>query len=591
MDLLSYLPKSLSKSKRKHQPVKPRPAKAAPVKMEKPLPLPTDLKRRLNGLRSRYRAVALGTGLFMMIAAISLLFLAQTVSDWWFELPWIARAGFLFADLVVLGVIYRAQMDRPLRKRLTMSAAALLAEKKWPQLKQSVLAAVELTEGRPFSTRGSRQLVDIVLQQARARTTNLNFKEVVPARGLRNWAIAAVAALLVSGGTAFLTWLASLALLERVFLINVPLPTKTIVVAITRDLIVPIGTDVEISAKAQGIVPSHGRVTITFAEGAPQEFPVTAVPDKPGVFSLTMHNVQNAFKYSFHLNDGHGPDFSVTAKVPPSLTNLACKQYYPDYTGLPARDLAPTQLSILVGSRLIVTADSADPLKSAKVILQGVNQTIDATLDAAGTHVEADIPIPAANLTGFSIHLVDQAGVNSANDTVFPIILTPDNPPTVKIVDPTGDHETITLRAKRGISFTASDDYGLARLAFKYQVSTPAVAGQAPVGPAPETQSIPISVKKAAEGQDYVFVLDVGAQKPPWQEGEKVTYWIEAVDNNTATGPGIASTDHKEFDIVSIEAKREEIIERIKKNAEEINTISTTQTKINTDVDNAIPQK
>jgi hypothetical protein len=122
-------------------------------------------------------------------------------------------------------------------------------------------------------------------------------------------------------------------------------------------------------------------------------------------------------------------------------------------------------------------------------------------------------------------------------------------------------------------------------------VSTPAVAGQAPVGPAPETQSIPISVKKAAEGQDYVFVLDVGAQKPPWQEGEKVTYWIEAVDNNTATGPGIASTDHKEFDIVSIEAKREEIIERIKKNAEEINTISTTQTKINTDVDNAIPQK
>jgi hypothetical protein len=591
MALLSFLPKSLPKSKRKHQPAKPRAAKAAPVKLEAPIPLPADLKRRLNGLRSRYRVVAVGTGLAMMVGAISLLFLAQAVSDWWFELPWIARAGFLLADLVVLGVIYRAQADRALRKRLTMSAAALLAEKKWPQLKQSVLAAVELTEGRPFSTRGSRQLVDIVLQQARARTTNLNFNEVIPARGLRNWTLAAALALLVTGGAAFLAWPASLALLERVFLLNVPLPTKTIVVAITGDMIVPVGSDVEISAKAQGIIPSHGRVTITFAEGSAQEFPVAVLPDKPAVFSLTIHNVQNAFKYSFHLNDGHGPDFTVTAKVPPSLTSLACKQYYPDYTGLPARDLAPTQLSLLVGSRLVVSADSADPLKSAKVILQGVNQTIDATLNAAGTHVEADIPIPAANLTGFSIHLVDQAGVNSANDTVYPIVLTPDNPPTVKIVDLTEDHETITLRAKPAIDFTASDDYGLARLTLKYQVNPPAVAGQAAAGPPPAVQSIPIPVKKPGEGQDYEFVLDVGAQKPPWEEGEKVNYWIEAVDNNTATGPGVSSTDHKEFDIISVEAKREEIIERIKKNAEEIDTISGTQDKVNKDIDNAIPQK
>ena len=72
-----------------------------------------------------------------------------------------------------------------------------------------------------------------------------------------------------------------------------------------------------------------------------------------------------------------------------------------------------------------MTADSADPLKSATVILQGLNQTINATLDATGSHVEADIPIPASNLTGFSIHLVDQAGVSSANDTVYPIVLTP----------------------------------------------------------------------------------------------------------------------------------------------------------------------
>ena len=359
MGVLSYLPKP----KRKPKPPKTRAVKAAPVKIEAPIPLPTDLRQRLNGLRRRYRLVNVGIGLSMIIGAISLLLLAQAVSDWWFELPWIARAGFLFADLIILGVLYRAKLDHALRHRLGMPEAALLAEKKWPQLKQSVIAAVELTEGRPFSTRGSRQLVDLVLQQARARTTNLNFTRVVPMRGLRNWALAGAAAMLAAGLTAFLTWPASLALVERVFLMNVPLPTKTIVIAITHDLIVPVGTDVEISAKAQGIIPSHGRVTVTYAEGSAQEFPATLMPDKPAVFSLTIHNVQTAFRYSFHLNDGHGPEFSVTAKVPPTMTNLQCKQYYPDYTGLPPRDLAPTQLSLLAGSRLFVSADCADPLK------------------------------------------------------------------------------------------------------------------------------------------------------------------------------------------------------------------------------------
>ena len=114
----------------------------------------------------------------------------------------------------------------------------------------------------------------------------------------------------------------------------------------------------------------------------------------------------------------------------------------------------------------------------------------------------------------------------------------PDNPPTVKILEPTTDKETITLRAKPGIVFNASDDYGLARLAIKYQISQPTVAGQASTIPPSAVESIPVPLKKAAEGQEYLFILDVGAQKPAWQEGEKVNYWIEAVDNNTATDLG-----------------------------------------------------
>jgi len=585
------LPKFLSRSKRAPQRPKASAAKTAPVIVQDPLPLPGNLRQRLNRLRSKHRMVGIGTGLAMLLGAVSLLFLVQGVSDWWFDLPWIARAGFLLADLAILGSIYRRHLDGALRKRLGLAETALLVEKKWPQLQQSIIAAVELAEGRAYSTRGSPQLVDVMLEQARARTTSLNFNDVVPTRRLRRWMLAGGAAVLGTIALAMVAWPASAALMERIFLLNVPLPTKTIVVPITRDLIVPVGSDVEISALAQGIIPTHGRVTVTYATGAPQEFPVTVLPDEPATFSFTMHNVQTAFKYSFYLNDGHGPEFSVTAKVPPSVTNLECEQDFPDYTGLPPRKLAPTELSLLAGSHLKVRAVCADPLKSARVVLQGVPQTVDATLDAAGTHLEADIPIPAKDLTGFSIHLVDQAGVGSANETVYPIVLVPDNPPVVKIVEPADDHETITLRAKPVIAFEAGDDYGLTKLTINYQLIPPMIAGEEDTRPPSEVHSIPVQIKTAKEGRHYDYVLDVAAQTPAWQEGYTVNYWIEAVDNNTATGPGVTKTDHKQFGVISLEAKQAEILDRLKQNAAEIDSLSNTQQKINSDVGEVIPQK
>lgn len=584
------LPKFFSRTKRTAKTPASK-AKPVPVTVRDPIPLPGNLLARLNALRRRYKTVGVSAGVGKMVGAFSLLLLAQGVSDWWFDLPWIARAGFLLADLVVLGSIYRHDLHGVLRKRLGLAETALMVEKKWPQLQQSVIAAVELSEGKSYSTRGSRQLVDAMLEQAHARATGLNFNDVVPTGALRRWLILGGAAVLGAGAVAVAAWPASLALIERIFLLNVPLPTKTIVVPITRDLSIPLGSEVEISALAQGIIPTHGRVTITYAEGAPQEFPVNVDPDKPATFSFTLHNVQTAFKYSFYLNDGHGPEFTVSAKVPPSVTGLECEQIFPDYTGAPPRKLAPTELSLLVGSHLHIKATSTDPLKTATVILQGLSKTIDVTLSGGGTQLEADIPIPAKDLTGFSLHLVDEAGVSSANETVYPITLVPDNPPVVKIIQPSDDQETVTLRAKPVITFEASDDFGLTKLTINYQLIPAMVPGETDARPPSDVQSIAVPILPANQGRDYSYVLDVAAQTPAWQEGDTINYWIEATDNNTATGPGVTKTEHKQFSIISVEAKQAEILERLKQNAAEIDSLSTTQQKINNDVGETIPQK
>ena len=593
-----FTPSSLFKSfsnKKKAQATKPTTAafKVAPrpTAAQSPLPLPGDLKKRLQDLRNRYQMVGIVIGLAMLISAISLLFLFQGLSDWWFDLPWIARAGFLLVDIFLLVLIYRHQLDGALRKRMDLAQTALLVEKKWPKLHQSLISAVELTEGKGYSTRGSPQLVDVMLQQTRAQTVNLNFNDVVPLRQLYRWLLIGATAFLGTAALAIVTYPSSLALLERIILFNVPLPTKTIVVAITRDLIIPVGSDVEISARAMGIIPSNGRVTITYAGGTAQEFPVTPLPDKRDTFSFTLHNVQTAFTYSFYLNDGHGAEFNVSAKVPPVITGLECEQVYPDYTGLPPRKLAPTDLSLLVGSHLKLQAKSADPLKSATVVLQGIPEPIQATLDPSGTELEAVIPIPAKDLTGFSIHLLDQANVASTRETVYPIVLVPDNPPKIKILDPQDDHETITLRAKPVIVFEAGDDFALTDLTFNYQIIPPMASGAQDSPPPSDVQQVSIKIQGGGKTARYEYTLDVSAQTPAWQEGDTVNYWIEAKDNNTVTGPGITKTEHKQFSIISLEAKQTEILDRLKQNAAGIGTLSDTQQKITNDVGEAIPKK
>ena len=109
--------------------------------------------------------------------------------------------------------------------------------------------------------------------------------------------------------------------------------------------------------------------------------------------------------------------------------------------------------------------------------------------------------------------------------------------------------------------------------------------------PTPEVQHIMVPVKSAKEGTHYEVVLDVAAQTPPWHEGWTVNYWIEATDNNTATGPGVTKTEHQQFGILTPEAKQAEIMERLKQNASEIDTLSGTQEKVSHDVGEAIPQK
>jgi hypothetical protein len=553
------------------------------------IPLPAQLRKPLLKLRHRYGAVAVGQGMAMMVFTVSVLLAVQALVDWWFEVPWLGRLGLLLADLLLLAWIYWRHIDRVRRKNLDLSGTALMVERKWPELRQCLITAVELAAGNNYSTRGSAELVERVFSHAQHGIALLDFNQVISAKAMKRWALLAGLALLGALSLAALTRPESSVLLARIFLSRQPLPTKTIVEPLTQDMIVASGNDVEIKVRAKGVIPSRGRVMLWYDKDQTQEVSLYPQPGAENVFVYKATNVQQGFKYAFYLGDGKSPQFTVSVRVPPVVSSLQLEQVYPEYTKLPTQKRVPSDLSLLAGSRLKIQVASSSSLRSATVVLQGLSQPVQLKLDG-DKHASGEVPIPAKDLTGISIHLVDDMGVKSVNETVYPVTIIPDNPPQVVMTEPQGERQTVTLRAKPILVFNANDDYGLSKLNIMFQLVPPTVPGQeAP--PPPPARAIAVKLNDTNGGTAYRYQLDLSSLVPSLAEGWSVDYWIEAMDNNNVTGPGVSKTERKQLAIVSPEEKQAEIFERLKQNADAIDNLSNTQQKISNEVGDALQKK
>ena len=561
------------KSKPKPKPKAKASAKAVPpVALSQALgpvvPLPARFHGKLTGLIGRHLFLTLGEGTARLLLVLALLLLAQGAADWMCDLPPAVRALFLAADAAALGWIVRGRIVGAWRGRLTLETAALLAQKKWPRVRGAYVAAVQLAAGKSGGP-ASPLLVASLLRQVEGETQRSSFAEAFPAKP---FAVAAALAVAAWAGVAAVFVAAPQVapiLLERVVLLPRPLPTRTIVEPVTKDLSAAIGSDVALEAKAVGVIPARGRISIAYGNET-QELAPTPQGDRPGVFSLTLHNVQRPFRYRFSLNDGRGEWYNVKTLVAPTVASVECVQAFPAYTGLPEQKRTPSDLSLLAGSVLRLRIQSTLPLQAAAVVCQGIPDKVEMRLEGPDKKAaDAELKIPAKGLTGFSFHLESQAGLASSNDTVYQVEIVPDAPPVVRIVTPEEPEVSITVKAKPKLVFEVSDDFALSKVRLCYEIGEPAPSANDEVPPPVAQTPVEFDLKQiqaqAAPGvpATLTYQWDVSAQKPPWREGDVINYWIEAVDNNDATGPGVTQSKKQHFSIVTPEVMQAETLKKL----------------------------
>jgi len=561
-------------------------------------PVPPRLASKLKALRQRFLLIHGSERIAQCWTAALMLIPTQMFVDWIVDLPFFIRFLILGGDFALLYFFLKKHFLPLVLRPPSQEACALLVEKKWPKFRGRIIAAVQFAN--PRHTPDQSPLVEILQQQAEGGTGALDFGEIVPGRPLARRLFMAVTVTLLFGCTMVHYAPGSVALLERVFLLPAKVPRKTEVICISKDKTIPVGDSVVIEAEAIGIIPSHGRVTLKYDSGRIQEITIDPEHDRPDYFSLNVDLVQESMTYVVRLNDGVSETYSIKTVPRPNVATVDCIQVYPAYTGLPDTKRTVGNLALLAGSKLKIHMAANSKIVKASLKLAGLDQVRPITIGGAdGKDLSGDIDIPATGLTGFYIELTNEAGVTSGDQTLYRIDIIPDRPPTVDLTIPERLEELCTLKATTTIGYIASDDYGLAKLTLCYRIAQDPDAAaadtstdpNAPPPPAPEAKRIELPIDKSKGlplnmKSSYPWVL-AGIQ-PAVHEGISLEYWIEAQDANNVTGPGITESEHHVLKIVTPMEKLAEINARLLDKLSGIQDATDQQTKLNTQLGNAI---
>lgn len=579
------------------------------------------LVNKISSARRKHNSVAL-----MTAASSAALFVVMSAGiamwvDYYVELPWLVRLMLvvLYVAGTVNAVVWYAFL--PIVRGPDDDDIALAVERHQPNFATRLIAAVQFARLESIPAGMNGQMVRALIDEAEQLAGPVEFTEVVSTQRMWQLASGAVGAVVVVATCLGLAGPTGAALLQRAALFNTPLPRLTQVEVVSGDLRVARGETVTLSAIARGVEPDTGSVRLRFASGSVQKFDLRRDADSehPERYQVVIDSVLEPFEYDVYLNDGRSDRaYNVQVIERPAVASLDVKQVYPAYTklGVVPRDTA--DLTLLSGSRLQVNVVATKPLMRATsgvvsrltftgtlptdapttqptLFTRDVTLTPDPT-DPTKLSTETPVDLPEG-VTGFTVNLVDDTGMESRDPAVYRILIVPDVAPTLAIISPTEREQTVTRRAFIPISFVAADDFALAGVRVHHRLLRATDAGNVvaegenaiPV----TTVQAPVTTVELALTQDPrtlrgVYRLQLANLSPQPLEGDLIEWWLNATDANNATGPGKILTEVYRARVISEDAKRSELLAKFGESGELFQNLAESQQTVNEKLGEAI---
>ena len=520
-----------------------------------------ELQTKILDARRVWKRSIFWAGFAIVLTGIIAVFVGEAIIDWLMPLPSVARIALLTVGVGVTGYLLYKYLVQPLRAALTLRDIALNVEQNHPDLEDRLVSAIEFGN-RESTDPIEAHMLQRLLEDTTQRVKSIDFKATIDhSRTRKHVGIAA----LVAVGCCVLALLFPTELHTSLLRVLVPwektepvLTTKLTVepgnVRILRGKSLPIHVTVT-GKSAEKVVLTYENIesrgaSVSETETTQQQINMLQNPDDKRGFAYEIFNIDADMEYYVVANETTSERYTVEVFEMPKVTEISVAYTYPDYTGLkPVVQTGTGDIQAVVGTQaeIRLTTNKAIQTAAFSLKMDVKPEESDETQESASTQMvisDGNILTTTVDVTADGTYTVELLGIDGFNSEIpikYAIKAIPDAVPEVVIKEPGRDIKTTKLGEVEIIA-EATDDYGIAELKLMYRIGSDELQELTLETSTPdaviESGAADTIQRRVADGS-YTFYLEEFDVEP----GDIISYYAHAVDNNTRTGPGEASSD------------------------------------------------
>ena len=520
-----------------------------------------ELQAKILEARRVWKRGIFWAGFAIVLTGLIALFMGEAIIDWLMPLPEFVRIALLIGGIGVIGYLLYRYLIQPLRASLTLRDVALNVERNHPDLEDRLVSAVQFGN-RESTDPIESHMLQRLLEDTTERVKGIDFKATIDHSRTRKQV--GIAALVV----------VACCVLALIFpteihtsLLRVLAPWEKTDPVLTTKLTVEPGNARILRGKS---LPIHVTVTGKSADKAvltyenvqaqqtatpeskstQQQINMLQNPDDKRAFAYEIFNIDADIEYYVVANETTSERYTVEVFEMPKVTEISVAYTYPDYTGLKSVVQTGTgDIQAVVGTQAELKLTTNKAIQGATFTLRRDVKERSFTERLSGTTepITTEMVISDGNTLTTSIDVVEDGtytvqllcidGFNNEIPIEYAVKAIPDEVPGVVIKEPGRDIKTTKLGEVEIIA-EATDDYGIAELKLMYRVGSDELRELTMEATTPEPAPVDIRQRRIADGS-YTFYLEEFDVEP----GDIISYYAHAVDNNTHTGPGRASSD------------------------------------------------
>lgn len=443
----------------------------------------------------------------------------------------------------------------PLLRSPTVEGHALRLEELNPSVKDSLLAAIQLSKSRETKENYSKTLIDQVTKRTHELLRRITLKERVNSFRLN--------LLLRSSAGIFIFLLLLGAFMPSRFYFplftltgRIPLPERTVLKVIPGDITIVKGSPASISAIPYGRIP--GKIWIHYREGD-GDWTRESYSTKD-VVRKDFPRVVSEIHYKASIKETYTKEYTISITYPPELTDMSLRYVYPAYTKLPPMVSTKSNGNIvaLAGTEVYVSGETTQDLAEVRIILD--EDTLDGEVDGD----KFSVPLLVDEDQFYTIELTDVYGNKNVDPPRFSITAIPDEHPSVRIVEPGIDID-VPNDMVVAVNSRVTDDFGISKIELVYSL---------------KGISKRIVIEEGSEISDTLLLYEWDLTELGLLPGTSVSYFVEVYDNDTYSGPKSARSESYTVNFPTLQEIYERIAEEERRSIDEITSIMPEQQEI-----------